>query len=247
MSPAFVRFRSLAVVGVLVAAHAACSDEPFDTPSPATESEVLLDVSGELEAVGYVIDTLEVQVPYGRYMGVIMETNAPIVMRYGSGRGQLVYSGSAATSAAIVEHAVGELRLLVGRSEPEVVPVDYRIRILAIDDRPEHVDFRVEPGDGFRTERIEPALDLDVFTFDLEDGQQVALEFESLDENVRFTARVNPRGGAGRYLFLEAGPELALSPVYEAATSGRHELLVYSAGLRPDVTAEYRFRIVEAD
>ena len=64
---------------------------------------------------------------------------------------------------------------------------------------------------------------------------------------MRFTARVNPPGGAGHYLFLEAGPELARSPVYAAVTTGEHELIVYSAGLRPDVTAEYRFRIIETD
>ena len=169
MSTAFVRFRSLAVAGVLVAAATACNEEPLDTSLP-DESDVLLDVSGELEAVAHAIDTLNVNIPQGRAMGVIMESNAPIVMRYGSARGQLVYSGFAGSSAAIVPHAVGELRLLVGRSESEVVAVDYRIRILAIDERPEHADAHVAPGDGFHTEHIEPALDLDVFTFDLEDG-----------------------------------------------------------------------------
>lgn len=61
------------------------------------------------------------------------------------------------------------------------------------------------------------------------------------------TARVVPPGGAGYYLFFEAGPELTRSAVHEATTTGEHRLIVYSAGLLPDVEARYRFRLVHGE
>lgn len=246
MSTPSVRFRSLAAAGVLVAALGACDDDPLDTADPA-ESDVLLDVHGDLEATPFAVDTLNVRVPQGRVMGVILETDVPIVMRYGAALGQVVHSGFGGAFAAIVPQATGERQLLVGRSQPEVVPVEYRIRILAVDDAPEHTDAEVEPGDGFHTEWIEPALDRDVFTFELDDGEEFVVDFESLDEDVRLTARVMPPAGAGYYLFLEAGPELTRSEVHAAVTSGEHRIIVYSAGLMPDVTAEYRFRVLTTD
>jgi hypothetical protein len=246
MSTPSARFRSIAAAGVLLAAVAACDDDPTGSDDPE-QTDVVLDVSGRLDAP-FAIDTLDVRIPQNRVMGAIIETTSPIVMRYGPERGQLVHSGYNGPFAAIVSEAgTGELRLLVGRSSDDLAPVDYRIRILAVNDEPEHADAEVEAGDGFHREWIEPVLDLDIFEFDLEDGEAFAVDFESLDEDVRLTARVMPPAGAGYYLFLEAGPELTRSDVHAAVTSGRHRILVYSAGLRPDVSAAYRFRVVRTD
>ena len=215
---------------------------PVDVP-------LILDIGGTLEAVDGATDTIRVELPADRALGAIIETTHPIVMRYGPGRYDVIHSSAVTGGFAAIVTSIegGPVRLLVRRSRSEVVAVDYRVRFIAIDPKPEHAPRTLAPGDGFVTEWIDPPLDHDVFVVDLDEGESFAVDFESHADDVRMTARVVQPGGTGYYLFLEAGPELTRSDAHRAETSGEHRLIVYSAGLLPDVEARYRFRLLHAD
>lgn len=234
-------------VALALSGAGACDDrgaEPIE-PVPGV---VLLDTSSTIPAVAGARDTIDVDVPDERTMGVIIETNVPIRARYGPGQFDLIWSGFGGAFAAIVPQAgTGGIRLFVQRSEPAVVQADYRMRIIAVDEAPEHAEQGVETGSAFRREWIDPPLDLDVFVIDFDEGDRFYVEAESGDADTQVTMGLLPPAGASFYAFLATGPGRARSDVFETAVPGEHLLIVYSAGLTPDVELAYRFRIVETD
>ncbi len=236
------------VVSALTAACLAldaCDDgERLTEPVPG---EVLLDVTGTLEASLDARDTIDVTVPADRVMGVIFESAERIVARYGPDLFDVIHSGYGAPFAAIVPDAgTGNVRLVLRHAESEPIATDYRIRVVGVNDAPEHIAASQSPSRSFRTEWIDPPLDVDIFLVDFDEGERFYVEAESLHEDESIIASIVEPDGFRYYLFLEAGPEVTRSMVHETRISGEHALVVYSRGLQPDVEARYRFRIVRA-
>lgn len=234
------------VVGLLSAAALAACDADATAPEPVP-GDVILDSSGTLEAIPNVEDTIDIVVPDGRVMGTIIEASQPIRLRYGPGRFDVVHSGFGGAFGAIVPQVgTGPIRLLVQRSTSEQAQADYRVRIIAVDDAPEHRAARVGTGSRFRREFIDPPLDRDVFEVELEEGTDFFVDLEPLEDDVLITAFVVPPTDVPYYMFIEAGAGMTRSEVRRADEPGTYRLVLYSAGLRPDVDAEYRFRVVLA-
>ena len=226
---------------------AACADEDSDPAGP-DPGVVLLDTTSTIPAVAGARDTIDVTVPEGRTMGLIMETNVPIVARYGSGAHDVVWSGFGGAFAAVVPQVgTGNIRLLMHRSEAAIEQVDYRLRVIAVNEAPEHAEQMIAAGDAFRREFIDPPLDLDVFAVDFEDGDRFFVELETGGDDPQLTMGVLPPAGASFYAFIAAGPERARSEVFQTDVDGQHLLIVYSTGLSPDVEQSYRFRIVPTE
>ena len=242
--------RTARVVLVLLGAAAlplsACTDDDTTDPAEAVAGTTLLDVAGTLEAIEGAADTLRVNIPRDRFLGAIIESSAPILARYGPGRFDAIWSGYTADAfgAIVPQVGTGAITLVVMRSTTDVVEARYRIRIVAVNDEPEHAEAQVRKGADFRSEWIDPPLDLDVFAVNLEEGEQFFIEAETQDEDVTLTASVVPPDGLPWYAFLAAGTRPQRSEVREAARTGEHLILFYSTGLEPDIEATYRFRVV---
>lgn len=217
-----------------------------DLTGPGTNT-VLLDTIGTLPAVALAADTFELSIPENRVLGVIFESSHPIAARWG-GTYDVVWSGLGGTFAAIVsEVGAGPVTLRVFRAETEVVEVDYRLRVVGVDEGPEHIDADIGTATTLRREWIDAPLDLDVFALEFDVGDRFFIESESDAVEAQLTMRIVRPGGAAFYPFIATGPQLARSDVIEAQEEGEHLLMVYTAGLVPDVTMRYRFRVMAAD
>ena len=150
-----------------------------------------------------------------------------------------------APGAVVPQVGSGNVRLFMHRSEAEVEEADYRLRVVAVNEAPEHAGQMIDAGDAFRREFIDPPLDLDVFAVDFEDGDRFFVELETGGDDPQLTMGVLPPAGASFYAFIAAGPERARSEVFQTDVDGQHLLIVYSTGLSPDVEQSYRFRVVE--
>lgn len=237
-----------APVLLAVLAAMACDDDGPTTPPAASSrpATVLLDTRGALEAASAVdADTFVVVVPRERVLGVIIDAPDSIAVGYGPG---IVYSTTGSSFAAIMMHVgAGERQLVVRHMSGHFVEIPYRLRVVAVDTMPEHTAARLSRGGGFSSEWIDPPLDLDVYRIDFDAGDRFFVEAQSEDDDVRVSARVITPNGVVYFPIGEAGTEVTRSAVYRVNESAEHTVMMYSAGLDPDVEGRYRFRVMEAD
>lgn len=245
------RFRPglLPLVGLIVLAGCDGDDpDPIDPDAPLdpVDAVVLADESGSFAAAGegqaFPSDTIEVVLPANRRLGVIVDATAPVVAQYPGG---VVSSGFSGPFAAIVQPPQADTTRLIFFSPTGSAVSSYHVRVIAVDDTPEHAEEELATGE-WRHELVDPTLDLDVFTADLEQGDRFRLEVEA-DGETPVAVHVVPPQSPAYYAFVATGPGEAQSAIFEAQHAGVHEIEVYSAGLAPDLEAEYRVRLIDAE
>jgi hypothetical protein len=232
----------------LVVTATACESSPSvpeaeEGPEGPDSNPVLMDTSGTLPSSLSAFDTFRVSIPSGRMLGVIIASSQAIAVRT---RGTQVYS-SGGTSAAVIPEITDEealLQVIHGNWVNPPPAAAYRLRVVGVREAPERAQAELTMGGGLTSEWIDPPLDVDVFTIQLEQGERFLVEAASDARPV--SIRIETPGGAANYAFAETGSELATSAVFQAQTSGEHSVTVVSAGLTADVQTSYRLRVARA-